>query len=119
MIYRKKTKNNFVILDKTVLYDDKLSLKAKGLHSYLMSLPDEWDIYARELVHRSLDGKLSIATAMKELEDAGYVYKYQVKAAWIYEVYENKQNDRANVIISKRICSKKNKQSNKPDFKTS
>ena len=37
-----KKQQNFVILDKTCLHNTKLSLGAKGLHAYLMSMPDNW-----------------------------------------------------------------------------
>ena len=45
----KDKSNPYVMLNKTCLRDEKLSWKAKGLHSYLLSLPDDWQIYIEDL----------------------------------------------------------------------
>lgn len=66
-------KDNFTVLDNTCLHDDRLSLKAKGLHSYLMSLPPDWKLYKSELQSHSADGKDSLDSAIKELIDYGYI----------------------------------------------
>ena len=69
-----KDKNNpYVMLNKTCLQDSSISWKAKGLHSYVMSLPDGWDIYLSDLTNRSKDGKDSTNSALKELEKKGYL----------------------------------------------
>ena len=69
-----KDKNNpYVMLNKTCLQDSSISWKAKGLHSYVMSLPDGWDIYLSDLTNRSKDGKDSTNSALKELEKNGYL----------------------------------------------
>jgi len=41
-IVRAKRKTNFTIIGNTGLKDKRLSLKAKGLLAYMLSLPDDW-----------------------------------------------------------------------------
>lgn len=64
---------NFTILNNTCVRDKRLSFKAKGLHTYFMSLPPKWKLYKSELIHHSKDGIDSINSALKELVDYGYV----------------------------------------------
>ena len=73
-----KKKNNFVLLDKTALNDPNLSWKAKGLHAYLMSLPENWQLYLSDLTGRSRDGRDSTSSAINELLLAGYISKERI-----------------------------------------
>ena len=41
-ILRKKRDNPYLTIDKTALNDKRLTWQAKGLHAYLMGLPDDW-----------------------------------------------------------------------------
>ncbi len=50
-----------------------LSLKAKGLLSLMLSLPEDWNNNMRGLVSLSRDGIDSVRSAIKELEHYGYV----------------------------------------------
>lgn len=71
-----KSKDNpYVQVDKRAIQDDRLSWKAKGILSYLLSLPDDWEIYVRELITHAPDGVASLRSGMKELEDSGYLVK--------------------------------------------
>ena len=55
------------------LRNRNLSLKAVGLLSKMLSLPPDWDYSIRGLAMLNTDGIDGIRTAMKELEDEGYV----------------------------------------------
>lgn len=66
-------KKNYTIIPNEVLGDKNLSLKAKGLISYLISLPVDWEIYKSELKNHFKDGKDSINSAFDELINAGYI----------------------------------------------
>lgn len=88
-------KDNFTILDNTCIRDDRISWKAKGLHTYLMSLPEDWKICLSDLINRSTDGRDSVTSAIKELESFGYVQR-DVKRTdkgcfknFCYMVFEN------------------------------
>jgi len=53
--------------------DPRLSWKAKGLHTYLMSRPPGWEIHYHHLASCSTDGKSSLGSAVKELSALGYL----------------------------------------------
>ena len=69
----KDENSSYVMLNKEFINDKDLSLKAKGLLTYLLSLPNDWKIYEKEIVKHSKDGKDSIKTAIKELINNGYI----------------------------------------------
>lgn len=77
-IHRIKHEKNFVVLDKAALQDSRLSWKAKGLHCYLMQLPDDWDINIKDLQGRSSDKRDSTTTGMHELIQHGYVSRIRI-----------------------------------------
>jgi hypothetical protein len=97
-IIRKKKDSDFVILKTLCLRDEKLSLKAKGLHSYLMQLPDDWDINIADLQNRNTDGRDSVTSAMNELLKAKYVTRIKILNSqkrfegYDYTVFEERQN---------------------------
>ena len=101
-IHRIKHEKNFVVLDKSVLQDSRLSWKAKGLHCYLMQLPDDWDINMRDLQGRSTDGRDSTSGAMNELLRTGYVKRVRVLdenaktfVGWDYHVFEQPSDNQS------------------------
>jgi hypothetical protein len=70
----KKRSNPYVMIDKRPLENRDLSFKAKGLLTYLLSRPDNWEIRLEDLIQRSTDGKAAVQNALKELEKEGYAY---------------------------------------------
>lgn len=93
VIRNKKRKNPFVQIDKKMLSDEQISWKAKGILSYLLSKPDDWITYISDLEKRSTDGRDSVRSGFKELENAGYISKKRLRVngqfkGWEYEVYE-------------------------------
>ena len=76
-VIRTEKTDNFTIMANHHLRDMGLSLKARGLLSLMLSLPDDWDYSARGLACLCRDGVSSINSALKELEQAGYVARSQ------------------------------------------
>jgi len=70
-----KRPHHYVHIDTTCLDDTRLSLRAKGLHSYLMSKPNGWKVLTPHLVHTCHEGRDAIRTALKELYQYGYATK--------------------------------------------
>lgn len=70
-----KESGNFVTVHKSFIHDDNLSWKAKGILLYLLSRPDDWRIYETELNKHSSDGRDSLRTGIKELEQTGYIHR--------------------------------------------
>ena len=71
-IKRKRAGDNFTILNNEFLRDESLSLKAKGLLSYILSLPDDWKIYFEEVSQHQTDSEGIVKKAWRELEEQGY-----------------------------------------------
>lgn len=96
---RQRRKNNFTILNNTCIKDSKISWKSKGVHTYLMSLPEDWKIFICELVKHSRDGKTALYSAIQELEKHGYIKKLQTRnengcfSNTVYYVYEEPIGD--------------------------
>lgn len=72
-VYRIRKETNYVVMCKTSLQDERLSWKAKGLHAYMLSMPDDWKFYDEELKNHAKDGIDALKTALKELKDLGYM----------------------------------------------
>lgn len=94
---REKKERDYTVLDNTFLRDDKLSWKAKGVFSYILSLPEDWKIYMGELEKHATDGKDSLRSAINELVEAGYIVKAELKdkgkfAGYSYTIIENPVN---------------------------
>lgn len=74
-----KRANSYAVIDSFFLSDVRLSWKAKGLLAYLLSKPDNWRVYVSDLVKRSRDGRDSVYSALRELEEAGYIERRRIK----------------------------------------
>jgi hypothetical protein len=97
---RKNKNNPYVQMDKRPLQDVNLSWKAKGILAYLLSLPDDWQIYISEIEKHSTDKRGSTDTGFKELIKKGYIVKENVRnesgqfKGVNYSVYEKPCVDR-------------------------
>lgn len=72
-------KNPYTLILRKSLQDPGLSLKAKGLLAYVLSLPDDWKLHVRELVKHFKDGKFAVRGAFTELKNAGYIKGHQLR----------------------------------------
>lgn len=78
-VFRVEKNANYTTMCNYHLRDQTLSLKAKGLLSMLLSLPDTWHYSVRGLAAISLEGVDGILTALKELETHGYLERRQLR----------------------------------------
>jgi len=72
-VFRVEKTKDFTAMCNHHLRNVKLSLKAKGLLSLILSLPEDWDYTTKGLACICKDGVDSIASALKELEQHGYL----------------------------------------------
>lgn len=79
MIYRIRTGLEYTTVNNHFLKNAALSWKAKGLLTYLMSLPDDWQINVRDLTNRSTDGRDGTAGALRELMANGYCQRIRAR----------------------------------------
>lgn len=72
-IIRVVKNKDYTVMSNTHLHDKRLSLKAVGLLSIVLSLPDDWHYTINGLVGSVKDGKDSVESAIKELKKNGYL----------------------------------------------
>ena len=98
-VFRVEKTRDFTVMSNHHLRNTELSLKAKGLLSLMLSLPEDWDYTTKGLARICKDGVDSIATALKELERHGYLTRQRIR-------YENGQlGDIEYTIHEKPIAS--------------
>ena len=80
-VFRVEKTKDFTVMSNHHLRNVSLSLKAKGLLSLMLSLPDNWDYTTKGLAHICKDGVDSISSAIKELEKQGYLTRQRLRDA--------------------------------------
>jgi hypothetical protein len=119
-VMRVHKNKNFTVMSNYHFKEKGLSLKAKGLLSLMLSLPDNWDYSIAGLTTLSKDGKDSVMSALGELEKFGYLTRVRLTndkgqfAGVEYNIFEEPQKDlpiAANPILDneneeKRIAEK-------------
>lgn len=78
-VFRIEKTRNFTVMSNYHLRDVELSLKAKGLLSLMLSLPEDWDYTTKGLACICKDGVDSITSALKELESHGYLTRQRIR----------------------------------------
>ena len=77
--FKKHKVGNFTVIDNNIFKNKKMSLKSKGLLALMLSLPDEWEYSERGLTVLSTDGRDSIRSGLRELEELGYLIRKQIR----------------------------------------
>ena len=72
-VFRIEKNRSYTVMSNYHLRDKTISLKAKGLLSLMLSLPEDWDYTLRGLASISMEGVAAIRSAVCELEAAGYL----------------------------------------------
>lgn len=78
-VFRIEKTRDFTVMSNHHLRNEKLSLKAKGLLSLMLSLPEDWDYTTKGLAAICRDGVDSICAGVQELEKHGYVIRERVR----------------------------------------
>ena len=78
-VFRIEKTRDYTVMSNHHLRNTNLSLKAKGLLSLMLSLPENWDYTTKGLAHICKDGVDSICAGVRELEEQGYVIRERVR----------------------------------------
>lgn len=78
-VFRIEITKDYTVMANHHLRNTALSLKAKGLLSLMLSLPDDWDYTTKGLARICRDGVDSICSAIKELETQGYIIRHRIR----------------------------------------
>ncbi len=76
-VFRVERTQGYTVMSNYHLRDKSLSLKAKGLLSQMLSLPEDWDYTLSGLAVINRESKDAIRSAVNELERAGYIERHQ------------------------------------------
>jgi hypothetical protein len=78
-VFRVDKTKDYTVMANHHLRNTELSLKAKGLLSLMLSLPESWDYTTKGLSHICKDGIDSINATVRELEANGYVIRRRLR----------------------------------------
>lgn len=79
LFIRTKKVEHFTRISNSVLQNGNLSMQAIGLFCYILSLPDDWKIRLTEVQKHFKNGRESFRSAIKELEENGYLIREEVE----------------------------------------
>ena len=81
-VFRVEKTKNYTVMSNHHLRSKTLSLKAKGLMSLMLSLPEDWDYTTRGLAAISKEGVDAIGATLKELEKHGYLTRRRLRDSY-------------------------------------
>ena len=94
VVVKRKLRNNFTMVSNDILRNKSISLKAKGLMCYLLSLPDDTEIKKTKLHLELKDGRDAVISAFNELIESRYITVEQTvdeelkQFAYVYTIYD-------------------------------
>lgn len=99
-----KTKN-YTVMSNEHLRDKRLSLKAKGLLSVMLSLPDTWDYSISGLVAICKESETAVKSTLNELKSCGYLVVTKKmpnetesgRIEYVYDIFEKAQTEKQGV----------------------
>lgn len=80
-VFRVEKNRNYTVMCNYHLRDKNLSLKAKGLLSLFLSLPEDWKISINGLINSEMinEGVTAVSNILKELRAAGYIKRNMLR----------------------------------------
>lgn len=100
-VFRVYKNQNFTVMSNNHLFNKDLSLKAKGLMSVILALPEKWNYSISGLAGLSGDGRDAVASTLKTLQKFGYVFiektREQGQFKTTYHIFENPEENKFTV----------------------
>jgi len=78
-VFRVERTKDYTVMSNHHLRNKTLSLKAKGLQSLMLSLPENWDFTLAGLAFICQDGISSVRSGVAELEKHGYLTRRRIR----------------------------------------
>lgn len=121
-VIRVQKSKNFTTMSNIHLRDKELSLKAKGLMSVMLSLPDDWNYSVAGLCAICKEKETSVKNTLNELRDRRYVIVERIEPSketggriqYEYFVYEQPQGEENKKVDVKEAYKAKQEQEKQP-----
>jgi hypothetical protein len=122
-VFRVNRNKNYTHMANYHFREKKMSLKAKGLLSLMLSLPEEWDYSVRGLAALSKDGKDSVMNTLTELESFGYLKRTKIYdkgrfAGYDYDIFEKPKKPDTENPYPEKPCPGNQDTENPPQLNT-
>ena len=96
LVIRVEKTKNYTVMSNYHFKEKKMSLKAKGLLSLMLSLPDNWNYSIAGLVAICKENETAIKSTLKELQEFGYVIIEKImpdktesgRIEYVYNIFE-------------------------------
>lgn len=123
-VWRVNKTKNYTVMSNVHLRDKELSLKAKGLMSVLLSLPDDWELSVNGLAAITRESNASVRAVLKELRGRGYIKVTKLfpnvtksgRIEYLYDVFENPDENTESIPLS--VEPREAEQANEPTQET-
>lgn len=100
-VIRVQKNRNYTVMSNVHLKDKRLSLKAKGLLSMILSFPDDWNYSVNGLVSVCKENITAVKSAMNELKEYGYLKVTKLnpnetesgRFEYVYDIFEQPQDE--------------------------
>lgn len=121
-IYRIRHEREYFSLSNDIVNNPDISWKAKGILAYLLSKPNDWKVYANDIIEHSKDGETAVRAGINELIAAGYIIREKLRddmgkiKEWEYTVLENpdvENPDVDNPVLGNHVLQSTEEQSTK------
>lgn len=106
--FRIEKNKNYTVMSNYHLREKNMSLKAKGLLSLMLSLPDGWDFSINGLISICKEERTAIRAILKELEQFHYLVRTSERDSkgrfkYIYNIFELPQNPHAENLYTDNL----------------
>jgi len=125
-VFRVNKNKNYTVMSNYHFKDKNISLKAKGLLSQMLSLPDDWDYTVAGLCSINKESEGAITSALRELEENRYLRRTKIQNEkgrfdYIYDIFEKPNSGKPdpenppmdNPVLENRVQLNTNKQNTK------
>ena len=103
-VFRVNKTKDYTIMSNDHLRNKEMSLKAKGLLSIMLSLPDDWDYSVEGLAAICSESSTTLRGVLKELEELGYLVRDRVQNEkgqfeYVYNIYEQPYTQKPHTVL--------------------
>lgn len=114
-IIRIEKTEKFTVVSNTHINDDRLTWKATAILTYLLSKPNDWTVYVKQLAKAKKCGIKAVYSGIRELKALGYIQHVSIRddtakiTRWEYIVHEEPAQVENTVVTERKPQTQKGK----------